>query len=50
MKSRKKLDLNSIQAEARKILTFFNPDPMVIKTEIDSLIEREYLIRDEVDM
>ena len=49
MKSRKMLDLNSIQAETKKLITLFNPEPTMIKRRIESLMEKDYLKRDEID-
>ena len=50
MKSRKKLDHNTLIAECTKILSNkFQPDPMAIKKRIEGLIEREYIERDEAD-
>ena len=50
MKSRKKLDHNTLIAECTKILSNkFQPDPLAIKKRIEGLIEREYIERDEAD-
>lgn len=50
MKTRKRLHNNSLVAEATKILyTKFQPDPQIIKTRIESLIERDYMERDQED-
>jgi len=50
MKSRKRLDHNSLIAETTKILSLkFNPDPQAIKKRIEGLIEREYMRRDKDD-
>jgi cullin 3 len=50
MKSRKILEHNNIIAEVTKQLqALFLPNPVVIKKRIESLIEREFLERDEVD-
>jgi len=43
MKSRKVSDYNDIQQECKKLITLFTPDPRMIKTKIESLIEREYI-------
>jgi len=50
MKARKTLAHNNLIAEVVKQLsTRFNPDPTFIKQRIASLIEREYMERDEND-
>lgn len=50
MKARKTLTHNNLIAEVVKQLsTRFNPDPTFIKQRIASLIEREYMERDEND-
>ena len=50
MKSRKRLDHNTLVAETSKILSQkFCPDPVMIKKRIESLIEREYMERDNED-
>lgn len=49
MKSRRKLDLSSIEAETMKLIALFDPEPKMIKRRIESLIEREYLGRDETE-
>ncbi|KAG9159786.1 hypothetical protein Leryth_007796 [Lithospermum erythrorhizon] len=50
MKSRRTLDHNNVVAEVTKQLqSRFLPNPVVIKKRIESLIEREFLERDEVD-
>ena len=50
MKSRKRLDHNTLIAESTKILTNkFQPDPQAIKKRIEGLIEREYMERDKED-
>ena len=50
MKTRRRIDHNSLIAEATKILSQkFNPDPIMIKKRIESLIEREYMERDNED-
>ena len=50
MKSRKCLDHNNLVAEVTKQLqSLFSPNPSEIKKRIESLIEREYLERDESD-
>jgi hypothetical protein len=47
MKSRRELIYNDLQEEVKKIITLFTPDPKIVKKRIESLIEREYLGRDE---
>ena len=50
MKTRRRLDHNSLITETTKILSQkFNPDPTMIKKRIESLIEREYMERDTDD-
>lgn len=50
MKTRRKLEHNALVAETTKILSQkFNPDPIMIKKRIESLIEREYMERDADD-
>ncbi len=50
MKTRRRLDHNSLIGETSKILILkFSPDPIMIKKRIESLIEREYLERDNED-
>lgn len=50
MKTRRKLDINSLVVESTKILSSkFNPDPQSIKKRIEMLIEREYIARDQDD-
>ena len=47
MKSRKSLDHNNLVAEVVKQLSNFVVTPAFIKRRIESLIEREYLARDD---
>ncbi|KAM0000090.1 putative cullin protein, neddylation [Helianthus debilis subsp. tardiflorus] len=50
MKARQALDHNNIVAEVTKHLqSRFLPNPVVIKKQIESLIEREFLERDRED-
>ena len=50
MKSRRRLDNNSLIADATKILAAkFQPDVSSIKQRIEHLIEREYIERDKDD-
>ncbi|KEH24999.1 cullin 3B [Medicago truncatula] len=50
MKSRRVLEHNNVIAEVTKQLQArFLPNPVVIKKQIESLIEREFLERDKVD-
>jgi hypothetical protein len=49
MKARKRLSHNDLIAEACHQITLFQPQPRVIKSRIESLIEREYLERSEDD-
>ena len=51
MKARKVLAHNQLLEEInRQVSNRFNPQPSAIKSRIESLIEREYLKRDEADM
>ena len=50
MKSRRILNMNEMQTESRKLITMFTPEPSMIKKRIESLVEREYLSRDDKDM
>jgi cullin 3 len=50
MKTRRRIEHNALISECAKILSVkFNPDPMMIKKRIESLIERDYLERDNDD-
>ena len=50
MKARRLLDHHSIITEVtRQLSTRFNPNPVVIKKRIESLIEREFIERDQND-
>ncbi|CCD74336.1 Cullin-3 [Caenorhabditis elegans] len=50
MKARKKLNHNNLVAEVTQQLRHrFMPSPIIIKQRIETLIEREYLARDEHD-
>ncbi|KIZ04219.1 hypothetical protein MNEG_3746 [Monoraphidium neglectum] len=50
MKSRKVLDHNTLITEVTRQLTpRFVPNPAVIKKRIETMIEREFLERDEAD-
>jgi len=46
MKSRKKLDHNSLLAEVFRQCTLFKPQPSQIKVQVEHLIDREFLKRD----
>lgn len=51
MKARKVLAHNQLLEEInRQVSNRFNPSPSAIKSRIESLIEREYLKRDDGDM
>lgn len=50
MKTRRKIEHNALITEATKILQQkFQPDPLMIKKRIESLIDREYMERDNED-
>lgn len=50
MKTRRRIEHNALLTETTKILSQkFNPDPVMIKKRIESLIDREYLERDADD-
>ena len=50
MKTRRKIEHNALILEATKILQQkFSPDPSMIKKRIESLIDREYMERDNED-
>ena len=49
MKRRKEQRHNDLIIEVIKMIQAFKPDPIMIKQQIEWLIEREYLIRDEKD-
>lgn len=50
MKARKQMENNNLVAEVTsQLMPKFNPDPIMIKSRIEALIEREYLERDEND-
>lgn len=51
MKARKKLLHNDLVTEVtNQLKTRFMPDPILIKTRVESLIEREYLERDKYNI
>ena len=47
MKARKVAELNDIFSESAKLIRLFKPQPNLIKKRIDSLMERDYIKRDE---
>lgn len=50
MKARRRLHINDLMAEVmQQLLKYFKPEPKMIKRCIESLIEREYLDREEDD-
>lgn len=50
MKARKEMNYNNLVAEVTcQMMSKFNPDPSMIKSRIEALIERDYLERDEND-
>jgi cullin 3 len=51
MKTRKTLNHNQLVEEiTRQVSNRFTPTQQAIKSRIEALIEREYLVRDEKDM
>lgn len=50
MKARRRLHLNDLTSEViQQLSKYFKPDPKMIRKCIESLIDREYLDRDEAD-
>jgi len=49
MKARKTLKHNELLENVIKQVTMFLPQPKMIKERIESLIERDYLKRDDAD-
>ena len=49
MKAKKTLHLNALMEEIMSQVTLFQVQPNLIKERIESLIEREYLKRDDTD-
>ena len=49
MKARKQMSFNDLVTEVTKQISIFEPGPRDIKNRIESLIEREYLERDEIN-
>lgn len=50
MKSRKKLSKQDLIKEVYQFLTMnFKPEPALITKRIDSLIERDYMVKDDAD-
>lgn len=49
MKARKSMDHNQLVAEVSRQVTNFKPSPMDIKRQIEGLIERDYIERDEAN-
>jgi Cullin protein neddylation domain len=49
MKARKTEKHNQLIEDVIKQISIFMPQPQMIKQRIESLIEREYLKRDEAD-
>lgn len=47
MKSRNRLEHNALLEEVFRQCTLFKPQPTQIKSQIEHLIEREFLKRDE---
>jgi hypothetical protein len=49
MKSRKQMKHNELVEECKKMVNSFKPESNFIKIRIESLIERDYLKRDDKD-
>ena len=49
MKRRREVKHNDLIAEVIKMVTDFKPDPIMIKKQIEFLIEKEYIMREEND-
>jgi hypothetical protein len=49
MKGRRQERHNELITETIKLINAFKPDPVLIKQQIEWLIENEYLMRDEKD-
>ena len=49
MKSRKKVTYSSLRLEVVTLMQNFKPDEVLIKKRIESLIEREYIMKDKSD-
>jgi len=49
MKGRRQEKHNELIAEVIKQINAFKPDPVMIKQQIEWLIESDYLMRDEKD-
>lgn len=50
MKGRRKLRHNDLISDTIKSITSFKADPLLIKQQIEWLIEGDYLMRDEKDI
>jgi len=49
MKGRRQERHNELIGETIKLIQSFKPDPVLIKQQIEWLIENDYLMRDEKD-
>lgn len=49
MKARKALDMTTLTQEVLASITMFHPQPKLIKVKVESLIERQFLKRDDND-
>ena len=49
MKAKKNLKLVQLRNEVIENMSMFRPDPIMVKEQIERLIEREYMKRDEKD-
>lgn len=49
MKGRKREKHNELIMEVIKLINLFKPDPVMIKQQIEWLIESDYMMRDEKD-
>ena len=49
MKARKQLAYNDLLDEVTRLVTTFSAQPKMIKARLESLIERDYIKRDDQD-
>lgn len=45
MKSRREIDHQELVSQTCELIHLFRPDPKIIKQQIESLIERDYMMR-----